>query len=89
MSSFLRVALVSFHSSPVAAPGSGNAGGMNVFIYNLSRSLGLMGISVDIFTRCTDPSAVGSNTLFPNVRVINLFDSNTDKEKSSLNKDSK
>ena len=46
-----RVALVSFHACPLAALGEGKAGGMNLHVRQLARSLGNLGIEVDIFTR--------------------------------------
>ena len=84
MSSNLRVALFSFHSSPVATLGLGNAGGMNVYIYYLSKFLGSMGINVDIFTRCKDKNSVGIFSLFPKVRLINIFDPNIKNDKASI-----
>ena len=47
-----NVALISFHTCPLAALGEGKAGGMNVYVRELARHLGSMGIKVDIFTRC-------------------------------------
>ena len=46
-----RVALISFHTCPLAPLGEGKAGGMNVYVRELSRHLGRMGIKVDVFTR--------------------------------------
>ena len=46
-----RVALISFHACPLASPGEGKSGGMNVYVSQLSRSLNKLGIEVDIFTR--------------------------------------
>lgn len=51
-----RVALLSMHTSPLAQPGSGDAGGMNVFVLNTARELARQGIDVDIFTRATESS---------------------------------
>ena len=46
-----RVAFISFHASPLAAPGEGKAGGMNVYVRQLARALGNSGVAVDVFTR--------------------------------------
>lgn len=46
-----RVALISYHTCPLAFLGDGKAGGMNVYVRELARSLGRRGIGVDIFTR--------------------------------------
>jgi D-inositol-3-phosphate glycosyltransferase len=48
-----RVAMVSVHTSPLDQPGTGDAGGMNVYVLELSRRLATAGIEVDIFTRAT------------------------------------
>jgi D-inositol-3-phosphate glycosyltransferase len=48
-----RVAMLSVHTSPLDQPGTGDAGGMNVYIVELSRQLVAAGIEVEIFTRAT------------------------------------
>jgi len=48
-----RVAMVSLHTSPLDQPGTGDAGGMNVYVLELSKRLAARGIAVDIFTRAT------------------------------------
>ena len=48
-----RVAMLSVHTSPLDQPGTGDAGGMNVYIVELARRLGSMGTEVEIFTRAT------------------------------------
>ncbi|HET7432906.1 MAG TPA: D-inositol-3-phosphate glycosyltransferase [Nocardioides sp.] len=45
--------MVSVHTSPLDQPGTGDAGGMNVYALELARRLGTAGIEVDIFTRAT------------------------------------
>lgn len=46
-----RVAFLAVHSCPLLQPGSGWAGGMNVYIDELARALAGEGIHVDLFTR--------------------------------------
>ncbi|HEV2891527.1 MAG TPA: D-inositol-3-phosphate glycosyltransferase [Frankiaceae bacterium] len=58
-----RVATISVHTSPLDQPGTGDAGGMNVYVVELSRRLAALGIEVDIFTRTT------SSALPPVVRL--------------------
>jgi len=67
-----RVACVTFHTCPLAAPGQGKAGGMNVYVQQLARAMGESGVAVDIFTREHDncPSAI--EDISPNVRVVHL-----------------
>ena len=70
-----RVAFISFHASPLMAPGEGKAGGMNVYVRQLARALGNIGIAVDVFTREHRPGATSADmveTLSDNTRVIHL-----------------
>jgi D-inositol-3-phosphate glycosyltransferase len=60
------------HSSPLAALGGKEAGGMNVYVRELSRELGRRGIAVDIFTRAQDPTAPTQIALDRGVRVVHL-----------------
>lgn len=48
-----RVAMLSVHTSPLAQPGTGDAGGMNVYMTELSAALARRGASVEMFTRRT------------------------------------
>lgn len=52
-----RVAFLSMHTCPLLQPGTGNAGGMNVYIDELARTMIDRGVAVDVFTRTTQPSA--------------------------------
>lgn len=48
-----RVAVLSVHTSPLDQPGTGDAGGMNVYVVESARRLAESGIEVEIFTRAT------------------------------------
>src|ERR1700710_2237358 len=48
-----RVAMVSLHTSPLDQPGTGDAGGMNVYVVELARRLAARGTAVEVFTRAT------------------------------------
>ena len=48
-----RVAVLSVHTSPLEQPGTGDAGGMNVYVVELARRLAARGTEVEIFTRAT------------------------------------
>ena len=50
----LRIAMISYHTCPLATLGGKDTGGMNVYVRELTRQLGKMGIHVDIFTRSQD-----------------------------------
>ena len=47
--------MVSMHTSPVASPGSADAGGMNVVEVNTAIALAARGHRVDMLTRRDDP----------------------------------
>ena len=47
------VAMLSVHTSPLDQPGTGDAGGLNVYVTGLSRALARRGARVEIFTRAT------------------------------------
>jgi len=49
-----RVAMLSVHTCPLAMLGGKKTGGMNVYVRDLSRQLGRLGITVDVFTRSQD-----------------------------------
>ena len=51
MGEIRRVAMVSMHTSPASAPGSGDAGGMNVAIRSTAVELAKRGVRVDLLTR--------------------------------------
>jgi D-inositol-3-phosphate glycosyltransferase len=51
-----RVAMISLHTSPLDQPGTGDAGGMNVYVLELARRLAERQVEVDVFTRATGSS---------------------------------
>ncbi|WP_427383933.1 D-inositol-3-phosphate glycosyltransferase [Janibacter sp. G56] len=64
-----RVAMVSVHTSPLAQPGTGDAGGLNVYVVESARQLAARGIDVEIFTRTTTHEIPTNVELFPGVTV--------------------
>ncbi len=48
-----RVAVLSVHTSPLAQPGTGDAGGMNVYVLQSALEMARRGVEVEIFTRAT------------------------------------
>lgn len=50
----LRIAMLSYHTCPLATLGGKDTGGMNVYVRDLTIQLGRMGIHVDVFTRSQD-----------------------------------
>jgi len=67
-----RVAFLSLHTSPLIQPGSGDAGGMNVYIDELARTLIERGVDVDVFTRATDPWQPVAVEVVPGYRVVHV-----------------
>lgn len=47
----MRIAMLSYHTCPIAILGGKNTGGMNVYVRELTRQFGRMGVQVDVFTR--------------------------------------
>jgi D-inositol-3-phosphate glycosyltransferase len=67
-----RVAFLSLHTSPLIQPGSGDAGGMNVYIDELARTLVARGVEVDVFTRPTNQAQTGDVEVIPGYRVVHV-----------------
>ncbi|WP_240796675.1 D-inositol-3-phosphate glycosyltransferase [Streptomyces sp. RFCAC02] len=61
--------MLSVHTSPLHQPGTGDAGGMNVYIVELSRQLARLGTEVEIFTRATSGGLPPAVELAPGVLV--------------------
>jgi D-inositol-3-phosphate glycosyltransferase len=57
------------HTSPLDQPGIGDAGGMNIYVLESAQRMAAMGVSVDVFTRRTDPAAPEIVEISPGVRV--------------------
>ena len=64
-----RVATLSVHTSPLDQPGAGDAGGMNVYIVEVSRRLAERGVEVDVFTRATSSDLPPVVEMAPGVTV--------------------
>lgn len=64
--------MISVHGCPLARLGEKDAGGMNVYVRELSRGLGRLGVSVDVFTRCQTLGPTEITPIGDGVRVIHL-----------------
>jgi len=64
--------MISLHTSPLDQPGTGDAGGMNVYVLELAKRLAARGTEVDIFTRATSSSLPVSVEAAPGVLVRNI-----------------
>jgi D-inositol-3-phosphate glycosyltransferase len=67
-----RLAMISLHTSPLDQPGTGDAGGMNVYVIELARRLAQRDIEVDIYTRATASSQPVDVPIAPGVRVRHI-----------------
>jgi D-inositol-3-phosphate glycosyltransferase len=61
--------MLSAHTSPLEQPGTGDAGGMNVYVLELSRQLAARGIEVEIFTRATSRHQPPQHEVEPGIVV--------------------
>ncbi len=68
-----RVAMLSVHTSPLEQPGTGDAGGLNVYVAEVSKQLARRGIEVEIFTRRTAGDQPTQTELVPGVHVRNII----------------
>ena len=64
--------MVSVHTSPLTQPGSGDAGGLNVYVVETAKRLAQRGIEVDIFTRRTSAALGDRVKLAPGVTVYHI-----------------
>ncbi len=64
-----RLAMLSLHSSPLAQPGTGDGGGMNVYVRELATALARTGVSCDVFTRSYDAGLPVTVDVEPGFRV--------------------
>lgn len=64
-----RIAMFSVHTSPLEQPGTGDAGGMNVYVAEVAKQLARRGRDVDVFTRATTGSLPPRVELAPGVTV--------------------
>ncbi|MGH3695044.1 MAG: D-inositol-3-phosphate glycosyltransferase [Pseudonocardiaceae bacterium] len=67
-----RVAVLSVHTSPLDPPGTGDAGGMNVYIVQTATRLARHGVEVEVFTRATSSGLAPVVELAPGVTVRHI-----------------
>ncbi len=67
-----RVATISVHTSPLEQPGTGDAGGLNVYVVEVAKRLAARGVEVDIFTRAVSRDQPPVVELVPGVLVRHI-----------------
>lgn len=66
------IAFISEHASPLALPGSIDAGGQNVYVRELAMELEKLDFDIDIYTRKDSEDLPDITEMIPNVRVIHV-----------------
>jgi D-inositol-3-phosphate glycosyltransferase len=64
-----RIAVLSLHTSPLAQPGTGDGGGMNVYVRELTAALARSDVACDVFTRAWSPDLPPVVEVEPGLRV--------------------
>jgi D-inositol-3-phosphate glycosyltransferase len=64
-----RLAVLSLHTSPLAQPGTGDGGGMNVYVRELTAALARSGVTCDVFTRAWSARLPSVVDVEPGLRV--------------------
>ena len=67
-----RLAVLSLHTSPLAQPGTGDGGGMNVYVRELTTALARSGAACDVFTRSWSPDLPPVVQVEPGLRVHHI-----------------
>src|SRR5437763_1124564 len=66
------VAMLSVHTSPLAQPGAGDGGGMNVYVRSLASNLARAGVACDVLTRADHAEQPPVAEVEPGFRVVHL-----------------
>lgn len=80
----LRVALISLHTSPLVQPGTGDSGGMNVYVREVAASLAQSGVECTTYTRADRPGLPPEVLVEPGHRVVHLTVGDYDLPKEAL-----
>ncbi len=64
-----KLAVLSMHTSPLAQLGTGDGGGMNVYVRELSSALARAGVACDVYTRASSPDQPDAVHVEPGLTV--------------------
>ncbi|MEO1062679.1 MAG: glycosyltransferase [Actinomycetota bacterium] len=67
-----RLAMLSLHTSPLAQPGEGDSGGMNVYVRELAGAIARRGVDVEVYVRRTSPETAEFVDVEPGLRVVQV-----------------
>ena len=79
-----RLAVLSLHTSPLAQPGQGDSGGMNVYVRELVSALAQAGVQTDVFVRRWDDDTPDIVDVEPGFRVVHVSAGPVDLAKEQL-----
>lgn len=79
-----RVAILSLHTSPLAQPGVGDGGGMNVYVRELVSALAHAGIDCTTYTRAWKEGLPSEVLVEPNHKVVHISAGAVDMPKAQL-----
>ncbi len=79
-----RVGLIAVHTSPLAQAGTGDAGGLNVYVDNVARGLAARGVQVEVFTRRPSADIPATVHVSDHLRVHHIDAGPQDARKSEL-----
>ena len=79
-----RVSILSMHTSPLAQPGVGDGGGMNVYVRELVSALAHAGLDCTTYTRVWRPDLPQVVNVEPNHRVVHIEAGDFDLPKNDL-----
>ena len=79
-----RLAVLSLHTSPLAQPGAGDSGGMNVYVRELVSALAQAGVTSDVYVRRWAEGLPDIVEVEPGFRVVHLPAGPVDLPKEAL-----
>ncbi|MFM7898048.1 MAG: glycosyltransferase [Actinomycetota bacterium] len=79
-----HVAVLSLHTSPLAQPGVGDGGGMNVYVRELTSSMARLGVQCTTYTRAWKPGLADVVDIEPNHRLVHVRAGDFDLPKEQL-----
>ena len=79
-----QIAVLSLHSSPLAQPGTGDSGGMNVYVRELGASLAQAGVTTTVYVRRWHESLPREVVVEPGFRVVHVEAGSADLTKEQL-----
>lgn len=84
VTSLREVAVLSMHSSPLTQPGTGDSGGMNVYVRELAGSLARLGVSTTVYVRRDNDELQRVVNVEPGFQVVHIDAGPVDLAKEKL-----